>query len=78
MSYVSWISNRSKEHEEAARKKAEGRTKDGAQNRMYNLMSERDKIEKVIKELDSQNQTLIEEARALLELYPTLSFRETK
>lgn len=78
MSYISFISSRSKEHEDAARKKAEGRTPNSAQNRMYNIFLERDRIENVIKELDSQNVTLIEEGRALLELYPTLKFREPK
>ena len=78
MSYVSFISNRSEEHEAAARKKAEGRTKESAQNRMYNIFLERDRVEAMIKELDNINVTLIEEARALLELYPTLAFRETK
>ena len=43
-----------------------------------NVFLERDRIQAVIKELDSQNQTLIEESRALLELYPTLAFREKK
>jgi hypothetical protein len=78
MSYISFISSRSKEHEDAAQKKAEGRTKESAQVRMYNIYLERDKIESVIKELDGQNETLIEEARALLQLYPTLAFRERK
>jgi hypothetical protein len=78
MSYVSFISNRSKEYEDAARKKADGRSKESAQNRMYNIYLERDRIENVIKELDEQNQTLIEEGRAILQLYPTLLFREKK
>jgi hypothetical protein len=60
-----------------ARKKAKGRSNVGAQNRMYNLMLERDRIMEQIKILDKQNEILIEEARALLELYPGLLFRET-
>jgi hypothetical protein len=60
-----------------ARKKAEGRTESNAQNRMYFLMLERNRIQEQIKILDKQNEILIEEARALLELYPGLLFRET-
>jgi hypothetical protein len=59
-----------------AREKAKGRSEFSAQNRMYNIMLERDKLQEQIKTLDRQNEILIEEARALLELYPGLKFRE--
>ncbi len=74
--FIDWISSRSQAYVDAARKKAEGRTADGAQNRMYNIMSERCRLQEQIDALDEQNQTLIEEGRALLEIYPCLKFRE--
>jgi hypothetical protein len=47
-------------------------TEEQAQERMYELAAFREKLTKVIHELDSQNEKYIKEARAILENFPGL------
>ena len=50
-------------------------TKEQAQERLYDLRSERDYLETLENSLDNRIETLWEESRKLLAEYPTLSLQ---
>lgn len=60
---------------EEARTKAKVLTQADAQNRMYNIVSERDGLHEIVSNLNRLSKELTQEAVALLELYPNISFR---
>lgn len=73
-----WISDRSDEERAATRARVKDYTETQAQERMYFNKELRDRLNAMADEIERQNIVLLEEARAMLENFPTLRFKRPK